>query len=142
MMGRFLFCTKSVIQIKMVEFRNDTELQEDLNTWKIFIEIMQDEYYTIKNEIYKLINNKKLNEVTLKHLELLQTTILENERKLENYKKSFMDHTVIIGKTHIPPDGVRHQLHIDEENIKQSLIQLKKSFSEFISLIHKQTSIE
>lgn len=125
----------------MVETRNEMELQEDLNTWKIFIEIMQDEYYTIKHEIYKLINNKKLNELTLKHLETLQTTILENERKLENYKKSFMDHSMVLRKVNIP-EGTPHQIHSDEENIKQSLIQLKKSFSEFISLIHNQSSVE
>jgi len=119
------------------------DLKDEIATWKIFIEIMEDEYFTIKSELNRIIGKKKINEDILKVLELLQTTILENEKRLFQYKKSLLNHYEKLNKKPEKDNlsnptilNNHHLLHEDEEHIKQNLVELKKSFSDFINLMN------
>ncbi len=119
-------------------------LLDDGATWKIFIEIMQDEYLTIKSELNRLLKNRKMSPAILKHLEILQTSLLDKEQFLADYKKSFLRHLdelSHISGTDIYDDqyiAIQHKsLYKDQENIKSNLMELKKTFSEFMRLLHE-----
>lgn len=120
-----------------------TPLGDEIATWKIFIEIMEDEYFTLKSELNRIIGKKRLSEEVLKVLESLQTNILESEKRLGKYKKSLLEHFERLNTeeafiTDLSTEiWKNHQLLLDdEEHVKQNLVDLKKSFSEFIHLMN------